>query len=183
MDTHDRCFMVCLLRNQSFSSFLGLKSIDMIMWGYTAIQMLKKLNLFIDRAKILCYFFKDVFLFVIKKVKKTRLWRKILFTACPIKDSLPEVMMLGCYALIWNEMWDSQMRFFSLPIRKKLTLCWWRTYLFCFLFVTHAGNSNGDEIALPWNSIMGRIYPLPIFWLAKKKKNVKPVSDQGSDLF
>lgn len=114
MDTRDRCFTVCFLLNQSFSAFLGLKSIRTIMRGYTAAQKPWKLSPFIGRAKAVCYFFKCVFVFMIEKVQKTRLGREILLAACPIKDSLSEVMMLDCYALIWNEIWGSQMRFFFL---------------------------------------------------------------------
>lgn len=78
-------------------------------------------------------------------------------------------MMLGCYSLIWKEIWASRIRlFFPYQLEKKLTLCWWGTDLFCFAFPTHAGNSNGDEIAPSWNSTTERICTLSIFGFANK---------------
>lgn len=131
-------------------------------------QKLLKLSPFINRVKTVCEFLKCIIVFTIKKVKKNAAMKGNPIISCRIKESLPKVVMLGCYALIWKEIWVSQMRFFSYQLEKKLTLCWWRTDLFCFTFVTHAGNSNGEKIALPSKSITGRISPLPIFWLANK---------------
>lgn len=131
----------------------------MIMWGYTTDlhkSFWNSVHSLIDSK--LCVSSSNVSLCLqLRKLKKMQLWREILFISSPIKESLPKVVMLGCYALIWKEIWGSQMRFFSYQLEKKLTLCWWRTDLFCFTFVTHAGNSNGEEIALPSKSITGRI--------------------------
>ena len=96
----------------------------MIMWGYTTDlhkSFWNSVHSLIDSK--LCVSSSNVSLCLqLRKLKKMQLWREILFISSPIKESLPKVVMLGCYALIWKEIWGSQMRIFFLPIRKKINL-------------------------------------------------------------
>lgn len=140
---HGTCgiwFPVCYRLNKSFSPVLETKSICMIMKEYTTDLAQKLLNLSrgIKGAKHVYYFFTCMFVFIIAEVEKTESIEKgspIYFM--PHESSLPKVVLLDCYALIWKEIWGSQMRFFfSLPIRKKINfmLTENRFLLFCFCY-------------------------------------------------